>query len=65
MFEDLGLGGSFERFTNRSATSLSEFEQRSMAGDRESAKGRMRAHLPSTVVELKALVEMMEGDAKC
>jgi hypothetical protein len=65
MFELIGLGGSFERFTNRSAASLSEFEQRSMAGDRESAKGRMLAHLPTTVLELKALVEMMERDAKC
>jgi len=64
MFEWLGLHSVFGRFTHRSALSLSESEQGSMAEDRKSAKRRILDHLPTVIVELRAFVEMMEGDAK-
>jgi len=35
-----------------------------MAEDRKSAKRRILDHLPTVIVELRAFVEMMEGDAK-
>jgi hypothetical protein len=57
---DRVLGRNFDR----PAASLSEREEASMASCRKFAKETVLDHLPGAIQEFRALVEMMEGDAK-
>jgi hypothetical protein len=58
------LDGVLGRNFDRPAASLSEREEASMVSCRRFAKEAVLSHLPRGVQELRALVEMMEGDAK-
>jgi hypothetical protein len=49
---------------DRPASSLSEREEASMASCRKCAKKSILDHLPGAIQQFRALVEMMEGDAK-
>jgi hypothetical protein len=56
--------GVFNRNFTGAADSLSEREAASMSTCREFAKKAILCHLPGAIRELRALVEMMEGDAR-
>jgi len=57
---DRALGRNFDR----AASSLSEREEASMASCRKFAKETILDHLPGVIEQFRALVEMMERDAK-
>jgi len=57
-------GDTFTPLCNRTAGSLSEWEQRNMAQNRDRNKKRVLDHLPPAIEELRALTEMIERDAK-
>ena len=54
----------FRRNFNRPAASLSEHEEATMTSCRRFAKEAILGHLPLSIQEFRALVEMMERDAK-
>jgi hypothetical protein len=56
--------GLFDHAFTGAADSLSEREAASMASSREFAKKAIFGHLPGNTQEFRALVEMMEHDAK-
>lgn len=56
--------GLFNHSFTGAAESLSEREATRMAATREFAKKAVFGHLPADIQELRALVEMMERDAK-
>jgi|SRR5215471_5265640 len=58
------FGGLFDFRFGGDVQSLSERVAASMASSREFAKKAILGHLPGTVHEFRALVEMMERDAK-
>jgi hypothetical protein len=56
--------GVFTDKFERPAASLSEYKQAGMAACRKFAQSAILDHLPKDTTELRAFVEMMEGDAK-
>jgi len=56
--------GVFTDTFERPAASLSEYKQAGMAACRKFAKSAILGHLPKDTKELRAFVEMMEGDVK-
>jgi len=58
------LDRMFGRNFDRPAASLSEREEARMASCRKLAKETVMDHLPGAIQEFRALVEMMEGDAR-
>jgi hypothetical protein len=56
--------GVFTDTFERPASSLSEYKQAGMAACWKFAKSAILDHLPKDTKELRAFVEMMEGDAK-
>jgi hypothetical protein len=59
-----GLDRFVGRDFDRPAASLSEMDEASMASCRKFSKEAILGHLPGTIQEFRALVDMMERDAK-
>jgi hypothetical protein len=59
------LGGLLNCSFNGAADAISEREAASMAWCREFTKSAISKHLPTGIHDFRALVQMMEGDAKC